>query len=132
MINLNRYNELLMKKFTDSHEWIEINNDIVIVGITDYAQQELGSIVYVQLPHIGSTFIAGETAVVLESTKAAIDIPTPIAGEIVNINHDLINFPQNINQDAEKNGWLFQLKIHFPKELECLMDAVAYHKLIAK
>lgn len=115
-------------KFTESHEWIRVENDIGTVGITDVAQRELGEIVYVELPSVGRRVIAGQEIAVLESTKAAADIYSPVSGEIVEINQKLMDFVQNINKSAECEGWLFKIKLSHPKELDELLTREEYLK----
>lgn len=119
-------------KFTESHEWIEVSNSSVgTVGVTEYAQKELGEIVYVELPRIGKTIKAGEEAAVLESTKAAADVYSPVSGTIVEVNNQLSSQSDLVNKSPEKEGWLFKVAIENPKELEHLMDIKAYQaKLI--
>lgn len=118
-------------KFTESHEWVSIEGDIATIGITDYAQKELGDIVYVELPTIGHAVKTGDEAVVIESTKAAVDIYSPISGAITEVNTKLREYPERINQSSEKEGWLFKLKVHQPEEIEKLMDASAYQAYIS-
>lgn len=115
--------------FTESHEWIRVEGNIGTVGITEYAQNELGEIVYVQLPKVGSEMQAGDEACVLESTKAAADIYSPVSGKIVKINEKLKTNPQELNRSALKEGWLFQIEIDHPKELKKLLTEEQYQKL---
>src|ERR1700722_6746787 len=96
-------------KFTESHEWIEVANEIGTVGVTDYAQKELGDIVYVELPKIGKAVKAGEEAAVLESTKAAADVYCPVSGVIAEVNVELKTHAEYVNTSAEKKGWLFKV-----------------------
>jgi glycine cleavage system H protein len=109
--------------FTDSHEWVNSEGK---VGITAYAKRELGEIVYLLLPEIGRFVKAGEEVVVLESTKAAADIYAPVSGEIIAIN----NAPELLNQSPEEGGWLFQIRLSNPQELEALMNRSAYQLLV--
>ncbi len=118
-----------MKKFTKSHEWIEIEQDIGTVGVTDHAQKELGEIVYVELPQIGKRVKSGEEAAVLESTKAAADVYSPMSGEIIETNHDLSAASGLINQSPESKGWIFKIKISNLSELDQLLDAESYSKM---
>jgi glycine cleavage system H protein len=117
-------------KFTETHEWIEVQNGIGTVGVTDYAQKELGDIVYVELPEVGKKVKAGEEAAVLESTKAAADIYSPVSGEIVAVNSLLSEASEKINQSPEKDGWIFKIKIADAAELEDLMERTAYQSSI--
>lgn len=114
--------------YTDSHEWI--NNEGKI-GITAYAQKELGEIVYLQLPGLKRVVRAGEEVVVLESTKAAADIYAPVSGEIIQINEALLLAPELLNQSPEELGWLFQIRPSKPEEFQSLMDHAAYLKLVS-
>ena len=118
-------------KFTDSHEWIEINGDIGTVGVTNYAQGELGDIVYVELPQVGKDVKQGEEAAVLESTKAAADIYTPVSGTITEVNQALSDASELINQSPIGKGWIFKIKLSNTSELEQLMDEKAYQTMVA-
>lgn len=113
-------------KFTDSHEWITPDGT---VGITQFAQKELGEIVYVQLPAIGKKLEAGKEAAILESTKAAADIYAPASGTVIAVNEALRDQPQLLNQDPEKAGWLFRLELSHPSELDQLLDRESYAEL---
>lgn len=113
-------------KFTETHEWITIQNDIATVGITEYAQKELGDIVYVELPQIGKEVKKGQESVILESTKAAADVYSPVSGLITEVNPALGTSPELVNTSPEKEGWLFKLKISNPLELDSLMDRNTY------
>lgn len=117
-------------KFTESHEWVEVEGDIGTVGVTDHAQNELGDIVYVELPTLGKTIPAGQEAAVLESTKAAADVYTPVTGEIVEVNDQLTDTPELVNGSAQGNGWLFKIKLSAKDELDKLMDEAAYAQFI--
>jgi glycine cleavage system H protein len=117
-------------KFTESHEWIKVEQGIGTVGITDVAQKELGEVVYVELPTIGKQVKAGQEIAVLESTKAAADIYSPVTGEIVEINQKLVDFVQDINRSAEKEGWLFKIKLKDPKELDSLLTREQYLEIV--
>ena len=117
-------------KFSQSHEWVKTEGTIATVGISDYAQKELGEIVYVELPSVGVKIEAGEEAIVLESTKAAVDIYSPVSGEIIEVNISLKADPQKINHSAEDEGWLFKVHIRDPQELTHLMDAPTYKNFL--
>lgn len=121
-----------MKRYTPSHEWIEINNGVGTVGITSHAQQELGDIVYVELPAIGKHVEVGQEAAVLESTKAAVDIYAPVSGKIVAVNSDLAKAVEPINQSPEVRGWLFKIELTSPEEMEELLDESEYLELIQR
>src|ERR1700722_410042 len=96
-------------KFTKTHEWVERDGDMATVGVTDYAQNQLGDIVYVELPKIGKAVKAGEEAAVLESTKAAADVYCPVSGVIAEVNVELKTHAEYVNTSAEKKGWLFKV-----------------------
>lgn len=117
-------------KFTDSHEWIKCEGGVGTVGITDTAQRELGEVVYVELPSVGKCVKAGQEVAVLESTKAAADIYSPVSGEIVEINQKLFDFVHHINQSAEQEGWLFKIKLTHPKELDTLLNKEQYLEIV--
>jgi glycine cleavage system H protein len=113
-------------KYAKSHEWARMESDgNVRVGITDFAQEQLGDVVYVELPVVGRQVRAGEACAVIESVKAASDIYTPVSGEIVTVNQSLSDAPEAINQDAYA-GWLFCVKPTNPSELDALLDAAGY------
>lgn len=113
----------MSKKFTETHEWIDVNNGIGTVGVTDHAQKELGDIVFVELPQIGKQVKAGEEAAVLESTKAAADVYSPVSGTILEVNDVLKNTSELVNQSPEQKGWLFKIKLSNTDELEKLLDS---------
>lgn len=113
-------------KFSASHEWIQVNGNIGTVGITDHAQKELGEVVYIELPAVGKKVKAGQETAVLESTKAAADIYSPVSGEIVEINEKVKKQPHLINSSAEKEGWFFKIKLSDPDELNNLLDRGLY------
>lgn len=117
-------------KYTDSHEWIHLDQTLGTIGITAYAQKELGRIVYVELPQVGKQLKAGEEAVVLESTKAAADIYSPVSGEVVAINQKLKENPDLLNQSPESEGWLFKLRVEHPEELSTLLSKEQYQNVI--
>lgn len=120
-------------KFTESHEWIiSLGNEIAAVGVTNYAQKELGEIVYVELPEVGKEVKAGAEVAVLESTKAAADVYAPVSGTIVAVNDALKSAADLINRSAEKEGWIFKIKLADPKELDSLMDETAYRVKVGK
>ncbi|KAF3363262.1 Glycine cleavage system H protein [Chlamydiales bacterium STE3] len=119
-----------MKKFTESHEWIEVNGNIGTVGITKHAQKELGDIVFVELPKTNKTVRLAEEVVVLESTKAAADVYTPVSGEIKEVNNALKESCDPINHSPEEEGWLFKIELYHPEELENLMSLEHYQSLI--
>ncbi|MBI2742879.1 MAG: glycine cleavage system protein GcvH [Chlamydiales bacterium] len=118
-------------KFTPSHEWIRLEGtEIGVVGITQQAQTELGEVVYIELPIVGKRVKAGDEVAVLESTKAAADIYSPVSGEIVEINTQLKDASEKINTSPESEGWLFKIKLVNPAELELLLDRKSYIALL--
>ncbi len=120
------------KKYTPSHEWIQIQGNEGIVGITQYAREELGDIVYVQLPSLGKKIALGEEVVVLESTKAAADIYAPLSGEVTEVNTLLQNDLTLLNAFPESQGWLFKMTLTSPEETSILLDLPEYQKMIGK
>jgi len=118
-------------KFTEEHEWLRVEDDGVVVGITEHATTQLGDIVFVELPEVGMTVTKDEEIVVIESVKAASDIMAPIDGEIVEVNDALTDNPAMANEDALGNGWFFKIKPSDPSQMDEYMDEAAYNKLIA-
>ncbi len=118
-------------KFTESHEWISIDGEVGTVGITSHAQKELGEVVYVELPQIGKHVQAAQEAAVLESTKAASDVYSPVSGEIVAINEAILHAYELINRSPEKEGWLFKIRLHNFGEYEGLMGLEEYQQLLS-
>ena len=118
--------------YSKSHEWVSLQDDIAVVGITDFAQNQLSDLTFVELPDIGSVFSAGDEAAVVESVKAAADVYAPISGEIVEINSTLEDEPEKVNEDAFGNGWLFKIKMKDESELDSLMDANSYEEICPK
>ena len=112
--------------YTDEHEWIDVDGDNATVGITDYAQEQLGDIVFVELPDVGASLDKGGDAAVVESVKAASDIYAPVSGEVIEANAALEDDPELVNNSPEEAGWFFKLAISDKGELEGLMDAKAY------
>ncbi len=119
-------------KYLKSHEWARDNGDgTVTVGITDHAQDQLGDLVFVELPEMGASVTAGGDCAVVESVKAASDIYSPVSGEIVAINSELEDAPELVNDGPYENGWLFKVKMSDPSELAGLLDADGYNASIA-
>lgn len=118
--------------FTESHEWVEVKGDIGTVGVSQHAQEELGDIVYVELPDVGAQVKAGGDAAVLESTKAAADIYSPVSGEVVEVNESLNDNPEQVNEAAEAAGWIFKVRLKDSSELEKLMNKDDYQRFINK
>lgn len=115
-------------RYSDSHEWVKLDGDIATVGISDYAQHQLGDIVFVDMPEEGDEVTAGEEFGAVESVKAASDLISPVSGEVVEINSALEDSPELINEDAFEN-WIIKVKISDPAEVEALLDAAAYAKV---
>lgn len=116
--------------FTDDHEWIRVEGDIATVGITNYAQEQLGDLVFVELPQAGRALVKGDAAVVVESVKAASDVYAPVDGEVTAVNDALASDPGTVNSGAEGDGWLWKMRLADPSQLDGLMDADAYNKKI--
>lgn len=116
--------------FTKEHEWVRIDGEVATLGITTYAERQLGDVVYVELPEIGSNFVAGDEAAVIESVKAASELYAPVAGEVVDVNHALENDPAEVNRDPQGDGWFIKLKLAGDAVLDGLMDAQAYQSFI--
>ena len=119
-------------KYTKEHEWILVNGDTGIVGITDHAQGELGDVVFVELPGAGKNVKQGETFGSIEAVKAVSDLYAPVSGSIVEINKDLGSTPEVVNKDPYGKGWMIKIRIANPAELSGLFDATAYRALIGK
>jgi len=115
-------------RYTKTHEWVRIRDSIAVVGITDYAQQELTDVVYVEVPEVGKEVTAGGECAVVESVKAAVDIYSPLSGKIVKVNEKLSDEPQLLNSDPYGEGWVFELEPSDLSELEKLMDSDQYQK----
>lgn len=117
------------RKYTKEHEWVKPDGDHVIVGITDFAQNELGDIVYVESPEVGASFGAGDVLGTIESVKAVSEIFAPIAGEVVAVNDALEGSPETVNSDAHDAGWYCKMAPSDPSQVDALMDAAAYAEL---
>jgi glycine cleavage system H protein len=114
------------RRYTKEHEWVKAADGVAAVGITDFAQRELGDIVYVELPEIGRTVAAGEALGPIESVKAVSELYAPVSGTVTEVNTILSDKPETINLDAHGAGWICKLKLAKPGELDALMDAAAY------
>ncbi len=121
----------MSRYFTEDHEWVDVEGEVATVGITNYAQEQLGDIVFVELPEEGKSFDKGDDAAVVESVKAASDVYAPVSGEVVEANAALEGEPALVNSDAEEDGWFFKLRLTDPSELESLMNEAAYAKFVA-
>lgn len=120
-----------MLKFTQEHEWLQIDGDIATVGITTHAAEQLGDLVFVELPDTGATFGKDDNAATVESVKAASDVYCPLAGEIIESNPAIVADPALVNSDPMGAGWFFKLKLANPADAEALLDEAAYKELIA-
>ena len=118
------------KKYTKDHEWISIKDEVATIGITNYAQESLGDIVFVELPEIGKLVQAGDQVGVIESVKAASEIYSPVSGKITEVNNELINNPQLVNTDPENSGWYIRIIIEKTEELNDLLSFDQYKKII--
>jgi glycine cleavage system H protein len=118
-------------RYAKTHEWARIEGDRATVGITDFAQHELGDVVYLDLPKVGQTFRAGAAFGTVESVKAVSDLYAPLSGEVVEINEPLMDAPEGINNSPYDNGWMLVLKMSDPAEADALMDAAAYQACAA-
>ncbi len=118
-------------KYSEDHEWVRVDGNIAIIGITDYAQDSLGDVVYVELPDVGATATAGETVSEVESTKSVSDIIAPVGGTVVEANAALDDDPTPLNSDPYGQGWIFKVEMDDPSPLDSLMDADAYTEFIA-
>ena len=118
-------------KFTEEHEWILMESeDVGIVGISDYAQEQLGDIVFIELPEMGKKINQGDEIAVVESVKAASELKAPVSGEVIEINQALNDAPETVNSDPMDTGWFMKIKLEKPSELDNLMDEQAYEDFI--
>lgn len=117
-------------RYTKDHEWIDVKGDVATIGITDYAQHELGDVVFVELPAVGATLTIGKTFSSVESVKAVSEIYAPASGQVIEANTELQNKPESINSDPHGAGWLVKVRLSNPAELSSLMDAKAYEAYI--
>ena len=118
-------------RYTKDHEYVRVEGDSAVVGISDYAQEQLGDVVYVELPAVGKTLDKGAEAAVVESVKAASEVYAPVSGEVVEINGELEGAPGAINEDPAGKGWFLKLKLKNPSELEGLMTEEQYREYVA-
>ncbi len=117
-------------KYTEDHEWLRPEGDLVVVGITEHASEQLGDVVFVELPDTGKAVSAGDEVCVIESVKAASDIRAPLDGEIVEVNQEIADNPGLVNEDPTGRAWFFKMKLSDPSNLDGLMDEAAYKDLI--
>lgn len=113
-------------RYSEEHEWVDVEGDIATVGISDFAQEQLGDVVFVELPEVGTEISAGDQVAVVESVKAASEVYSPLTGEVTEVNDTIVDDPSGVNGDAEGEGWFFKMKLSDSEELEELMDAKAY------
>lgn len=113
-------------KYTEDHEWVQVEGDLVIVGITDFAQDALGDVVFVELPEVGTEVTAGKAFGVVESVKAVSDVYAPVSGTVEEINEELPDAPETINTSPYDDGWMIKIRISDPDQLDGLLDAAAY------
>ena len=118
-------------RYSPEHEWVRVEGDRAVVGITDYAQDALGDVVYVQLPDVGLNVVAHASIAEIESTKSVSEVYCPLSGTVVATNGDLDDRPEAINEDAYGQGWIFTIELADPAELDGLMDAEAYETFLA-
>ena len=119
-------------RFTRDHEWVRLDGDLAVVGITDYAQSQLGDVVYVELPEIGRRVEQGKEAAVVESVKAASEVYAPVSGEVTDVNEMLSADPAKVNADPMGEGWFLKLRIDDPAEFDRLMDEEAYERFVGE
>lgn len=115
--------------YSSDHEWVRVEGDLIRVGITDYAQDSLGDVVFVEVPEVGSTYDAGDAFGEVESTKSVSEIYAPVAGRIVEVNADLESAPESVNSDPYGNGWIAVMEPADPQSISALLSAAAYHEL---
>src|SRR5438270_4367968 len=117
-------------RFTKDHEWVRLDGDLAVIGITDYAQTQLGAVVYVELPEIGRRVAKGKEAAVVESVKAASEVYAPVSGEVAEANDALAADPATVNADPMGEGWFLKLRLADPQELDGLLDEAAYRNFV--
>src|ERR1700678_2696751 len=118
--------------YTKQHEWVRVSDDLCVIGITDYAQTELGDIVYVDLPRVGTTLEQGKVMGSVESVKAVSDIYTPVSGEVLEINDTLSTAPEKLNESPHTDGWLVKIRLSAPDEISRLLSAEDYQKYVVE
>jgi glycine cleavage system H protein len=118
------------RKYTEDHEWVEVDGDSGVIGISEYAQEQLGDVVFVELPEVGKVLDRGDEVAVVESVKAAAEVYAPVGGEVLEVNEDLNGDPSLVNTDPFGDGWFAKLKLSDPDELDELMDEDTYKKFV--
>lgn len=121
---------MAIEKFSKDHEWVRVDGDIATVGITNHAQEQLGDVVFVEVPEVGRKVSAGEAVAVVESVKAASDVYAPVSGEVTEANADLAGNSALVNEDAEGKAWFFKVRLANTAELDALMDRAAYDAFV--
>jgi len=119
-------------RYSSEHEWVRVDGSTARIGITDFAQESLGDVVFVQLPDVGVEIVAGASAAEIESTKSVSDVYVPVSGEVAAVNEALVGAPELINQDPYGEGWILEVSLVTPAELDQLMDAAAYKELVGE
>jgi len=117
-------------KYSKDHEWVRLDGDVATIGISDYAQAQLGDVVFVELPETGTTFARGKEACVVESVKAASEVFAPVDGEVVEVNAALTDEPETVNKSPTGDGWFIRMKVADPSQLDALMDEAAYAEYV--
>ncbi|WP_341990423.1 glycine cleavage system protein GcvH [Azorhizobium sp. AG788] len=118
-------------RYSKDHEYVRLEGDVAVIGISTYAQEQLGDVVFVELPEVGKTVAQGKEAAVVESVKAASEVYAPVSGEVVEVNSELEAAPATVNEDAEGKGWFLKLKLSNPAEFDALMSAEDYKAFVA-
>jgi len=118
------------RKYTEDHEWVEVDGDAGVIGISEYAQEQLGDVVFVELPEVGTVLDRGDEVAVVESVKAAAEVYAPVSGEVLEVNEELNGDPSLVNTDPFGDGWFAKLKLSDPDELDDLMDEDTYKKFV--
>ena len=118
--------------YSKEHEWVSVDGDVATVGITDHAQDQLGDVVYVEMPEVGNTFGANDEIGVVESVKAVAEVYTPISGEVIEVNSTLEDRPELVNDDPHGDGWMVKMRLSDTSELDTLMNAAAYQDFVSE
>jgi glycine cleavage system H protein len=118
-------------KYSESHEWVKVEGNVAVIGVSDFAQKEMGDITYVDLPEVGDEVVAGEEFGALESVKAASDLFSPVSGEVIEVNEELADTPEKVNEDAYAS-WIIKVEMSDPSQVDALLDAAAYKTLIGE
>jgi len=119
-------------RYSSEHEWVRVSGSTARIGITDFAQESLGDVVFVQLPDVGVEIVAGASAAEIESTKSVSDVYIPVSGEVTAVNEALVGAPELVNQDPYGEGWIIEVSLVNPGEVDSLMDAAAYKELVGE